>query len=89
MIHIVEDHSSVTEHLEPEEHPENKELHQVDTILRHKTVRVKLQRWIKWDGYSSSENTWEPPENLERCSYLIEEYHRRKKEKRKSKKRGS
>lgn len=35
--------------------------------------RLQLQYHIKWEGFDSSENTWEPVGNLD-CAELIEQF---------------
>ncbi|KXN82433.1 Histone-lysine N-methyltransferase SUV39H1 [Leucoagaricus sp. SymC.cos] len=31
---------------------------------------------VKWEGYPTSENTWEPPENLEKATDILRQYKR-------------
>jgi hypothetical protein len=33
---------------------------------------------MKWKGYNTSENTWEPIENLMGCHQLVQQYYSRK-----------
>ena len=43
---------------------EGEEEYEVEAILGHKKYRGKYRYLIKWKGYSSAENSWEPEENL-------------------------
>jgi len=36
----------------------------------------ELLYFVKWSGCSQDENTWEPPEHLERAQELVEDFHR-------------
>lgn len=54
----------------------------VEKILKKKSTGGKVLYYLKWKGYPDSENTWEPPENLD-CPELIEKFEAGLKEKRK------
>lgn len=48
----------------------------VDTILDHKMGPKKaLLYFVSWQGYATSQNTWEPVSNLDGCQDLVKEYH--------------
>jgi transposase InsO family protein len=49
--------------------------YEVEQILDTKRVNGKPYYLIKWKGYDTSENTWEPIENLTNCQLLIQTYH--------------
>jgi len=57
---------------------EDAEEYEVETIINHWYYgrRRQLQYLIKWKGYPSSDNTWEPEENVH-AEDLVKEYHRR------------
>ncbi|TPX54599.1 hypothetical protein PhCBS80983_g05863 [Powellomyces hirtus] len=51
----------------------DEEIYDVEELVAHKKVKGKLMFFIKWKGYPSSDNTWEPAENIE-SKELIDEY---------------
>ena len=50
------------------------ETYEVESIVDHKREKGKLQFFVKWKGYESSENTWELEKNLQGCSEILSEY---------------
>jgi hypothetical protein len=65
-------------------------LYNIEKIVGHKMIRGIQYYRIKWEGYPSSENTWEPVDVLKECGCLdlVEEYHRQDECRRKAKRRG-
>uniref|UniRef100_K3X9G9 Chromo domain-containing protein n=1 Tax=Globisporangium ultimum (strain ATCC 200006 / CBS 805.95 / DAOM BR144) TaxID=431595 RepID=K3X9G9_GLOUD len=50
----------------------------VDRIVGHQGRRSKKQYLVKWDGYDSSENTWEAASKLQReVPEIVDEYEKR------------
>jgi hypothetical protein len=48
--------------------------YEVEKILDHRTDQNTTQYLIKWVGYDSDDNTWEPAENLENAAEKLSEY---------------
>ncbi|KAG0273812.1 hypothetical protein BGZ95_010367 [Linnemannia exigua] len=42
--------------------------------VQEATFEGKQEFLVKWVGYPNTENTWEPLENLDNCSFLVNEY---------------
>ncbi|CAL4060098.1 unnamed protein product, partial [Meganyctiphanes norvegica] len=55
------------------------EIFQIEKILKHRDRDDKREYLIKWLGYSSKHNTWEPEENLLGGKTLLKTYYDRKK----------
>ena len=55
---------------------ESDEFYEVEEIVGKKTIRGKNHYQVKWVGYPSDQNTWEPLENLINVQNLIEEFER-------------
>lgn len=55
----------------------------VEKIVGRRTKGGKIEYHLKWKGYESSENTWEPKENLD-CPELIEAYEEAERQKKKA-----
>jgi len=53
----------------------NKE-YQVENILEKRMISGKTHYLIKWKGYNTSENTWEPIENLNGCARTLQHFER-------------
>lgn len=61
-----------------EEETEEEEVFSVEKIVSKRVVGGKTQYLLKWKGYDSDENTWEPEENLD-CQDLLREFNRKTK----------
>ena len=55
--------------------------YEVAAILDSKIVRNKLYYLVDWLGYSPSDRTWEPIENVTNARALLEDFHHRYPEK--------
>lgn len=53
---------------------ESEDFYEVEEIVGKKTNKGKTLYQVKWVGYSSDQNTWEPLENLENVLNLVEEF---------------
>merc|ERR1719188_2536289 len=45
-------------------------IYTVENVLRKRIVKKKVYYLIKWKGYSSKQNTWEPSENVENLDLI-------------------
>ena len=59
----------------------NQEFFQVEKIIECKIRNNRKYYQIKWVGYPSKDNTWEPIENLANVLYMVDEYEAKKKAK--------
>ena len=50
---------------------------EVEDISASKMFHNKLRYLVKWKGWPSSDNSWEPRENLENSPELLEEFHKK------------
>lgn len=53
---------------------EDKEEYEVEAILGHRRQRNTIQYLIKWKGYASAKNSWEPTANLNNATKLLKQY---------------
>lgn len=53
--------------------PREEEVYKVEKIINRRIKDGIVEYRIKWLGYDSSENTWEPEENLD-CIEIVEEF---------------
>lgn len=54
------------------------EEYEVEKILARKKVKGQIYYLVKWKGYDTSENTWEPIKNLTNCREEIRKFHQRR-----------
>jgi hypothetical protein len=69
--------ATIAENMEIDDDTEQE--YEVEQILNDKRVSGKPYYLVKWKGYNTSENTWEPIENLTNCAALIRQYSRTQK----------
>ncbi|KAJ8454340.1 hypothetical protein ONZ51_g13080 [Trametes cubensis] len=56
------------------------EEYKVEVIVGHKTTQGGIRYQIKWKGYSSAENTWEPESALiPNAKEILQQYKKAKK----------
>ena len=48
--------------------------YKVKTLLAHRRQGQQRQYLVKWKGYDTSHNTWEPTRNLINAGEALEEY---------------
>lgn len=47
----------------------------VEKIISHRQTRKGLEYYVKWEGFTEADNTWEPMANLN-CPDLVEAYNK-------------
>ena len=52
----------------------NKPLFEIEKIIAKKYIRGKKYYFVKWKGYSSDENTWEPEKNFSQAKELVKAF---------------
>ena len=52
--------------------------HEVEAIVAHKKQGQRFRFLIKWKGYPTAENTWEPKSNLRHSAELLTSYKQKK-----------
>jgi hypothetical protein len=63
---------------EPEEiEVEGEAEYEVEKVLNSRLTRGKLEYLVKWRGFNSGHNSWEPAENLDHARQRVNEFHKR------------
>ena len=57
---------------------ENKDEYEVEKILNYKQISGWPYYLVKWKGYDTSENTWEPIAHLDGCHQKLKGFHQQK-----------
>lgn len=59
---------------EAQEEPEEKEIFELDKILKYKKKGKGFKYLVSWKGYEWYDSSWEPEANLKGCSTILTEY---------------
>jgi hypothetical protein len=54
--------------------PLRDDVYLVEKVVAKKKVGRKVMYFVKWEGYTSADNTWEPTQNLANVRHLIKEF---------------
>lgn len=57
--------------MEPDE-----DIYTVEKIVSKKRLNQKTLYLVKWEGYGSDQNTWEPVQNLSNVKDMIKRYNK-------------
>lgn len=49
-------------------------LYNVEKIVEKKRINGKVLYFVKWEGYSEEDNTWEPASNLKHLKTMINDF---------------
>ena len=55
------------------------ETYEVEKIVESRQKGKKTEYLVKWKGYPASQNTWEPPANLEEVQDMVDAFENKKK----------
>jgi len=58
----------------------DQEMWQAEKILDERLYKGITQFLVRWEGFTPADDSWEPEENLENISHMIEEFRHRKAE---------
>jgi hypothetical protein len=50
--------------------------YEIEEIIERQIINKKKWYLVKWKGFDSSENTWEPEQSFAKCKYLMRNYDR-------------
>ena len=53
---------------------DGQEEHEVEFITQHRKRGQGYQYLVKWKGYPTADNTWEPESNLKHAAELLDDY---------------
>lgn len=54
-------------------------MYEVENIVNVRIRKGKKEYEVKWKGYDSAENTWEPEQHLDTAQQLLEEFEKKRK----------
>jgi hypothetical protein len=88
-IHNVFDRSLLTPYVQTQEHGENflrpppdiiegEEQYEIQNILRHRCKGRGYEYYVRWKGYSATEDEWVSGKDMENAEEILEEYKKRK-----------
>jgi len=60
--------------IDSSKHAAENEEYVVESIIRHRRYRKRVQYLIKWEGYDVEESTWEHETNLTNCPTILHPY---------------
>jgi len=49
---------------------------EVEEVVDRRLYKGELQYLVKWVGWSSEDNSWEPEDNLENCSEKLNNFNK-------------